>query len=323
MTVGTSTNTDKFMTSRNIVVTGASGFIGSRVAEALAKTMPASAVHGVGRKAEPEKTVSLPNYRYLQHDMLAGDLTNVLPDKADVVIHLAGDRRTFVQSHEFTPQMHSNVLMTALMADYACFSGAALFLYASTVYVYSGNDSTPFTEDVVAIPRDNLGATKMASESLLKARAVAGQFKALSFRIGTVYGPGASSEQFIPQAIMKLSAPGPHARFGPGDVKRDFVYIDDVSTAFVKGVEVLYEQDFTYDALNVGTNRATSIRDIVEILADTLDTKKEIEFGTFQNVGSKADTDHQLDVSRISSVLGWKPEISVEEGLRRTIPAFQ
>lgn len=77
--------------------------------------------------------------------------------------------------------------------------------------------SKEFPED---IPCENLGATKLASESLLKSRAVAGQFKAISFRIGTVYGPGAGPEQFIPQAIMKLSSPDPIVKFGARNIKK-------------------------------------------------------------------------------------------------------
>jgi nucleoside-diphosphate-sugar epimerase len=73
----------------------------------------------------------------------------------------------------------------------------------------------------------------------------------------------------------------------------------------------------------VGTDRSTSIREVVQIVADSIGTGKQIEFGTFKNVGSKADTDHQLDTKRIRSALGWHPEVSIEDGLHRTIKAFQ
>ena len=149
---------------------------------------------------------------------------------------------------------------------------------------------------MLTIPGETLGATKLASEALLKARTYAGQFKALAFRIGTVYGPGASPEQFIPQAIKKLTSSDHVAKFGPADIRRDFICIDDVADAFVKAVERLYERDFMYEALNLGTNVSTSIKEIVAILAEITGSKKEIIFGTFKNIGSIADTDHQLDM---------------------------
>ena len=305
----------------NIVITGASGFIGSRVSRFMADKFPNSPIIGVGqRESLPDKPANQ-NFCYVSCNVLDGKL-NYLPEKVDIVVHLAGDRRTFVKHHEFTTQMRSNVEMTVLMADYAYKAGAKLFLYASTVYVYSGNAELPFREDFVEIPSDNLGATKLASESLLKARAVAGQFKAVSFRIGTVYGPGSSHEQFIPQAIAKLSLPDQVAKFGPADIRKDFVFIDDVAMAYVEAVKKMVGRDFYYEALNVGTDRAMSIREVVQILANEIDPEKQIEFGTFKNVGSKADTDHQLDITRINEVLGWRPNISIEEGLKRTIKSF-
>jgi nucleoside-diphosphate-sugar epimerase len=307
----------------NIVITGSSGFIGSKVSQLLAEEFPDFSIVGTGRSESLSMKLTSPNFRYVSCDLLGGNIKKFLPQETDIVIHLAGDRRTFVKHDEFTLQMRSNVEMTNSMADYAYLAGARLFLYASTVYVYSGNAAPPFKENCIDIPSDNLGATKLASESLLKARAVAGQFKVVSFRIGTVYGPGASHEQFIPQAIMKLRSPDPVAKFGPADVRRDFVFIDDVARAYVKAVRQMIDKDFDYEVFNVGTEQSTSIREVVHILAQAIGTGKQIEFGTFKNIGSKADTDHQLDTARIRSALGWYPLISVQEGLKRTLAAFQ
>jgi nucleoside-diphosphate-sugar epimerase len=310
------------MSSLKIVVTGASGFIGSKVTHYLVNEFPKSSIIGIGRRELPSRQSGYKNFKYISCDLLNKGIQNCIPNKFDILIHLAGDRRTFVKPDEFTLQFKSNVVMTNNMADFAYSSGAKLFLYASTVYVYSGNPTLPFRENSLEIPGDNLGATKFASEALLKARATVGQFKALSFRIGTVYGPGASHDQFIPQAIMKLHSPDPSAKFGAGDVKRDFIYIDDVALAFVYGIKRLWDRDFMYDALNVGTDISTSIRQVVNMLAHELGTKKMIEFDTFNNVGSKADTDHRLDLTRIRSTLGWHPRVSMKEGLHRTLKSY-
>ncbi len=305
-----------------ILVTGASGFIGSKVAEALSGKFPDAVIVGTGRRKRPSSQASLSNYEYIECNLLDSVLQKVLPDEIDVVIHLAGDRRTFVKQDDLTPQTVSNVLMTSKVADYAGTAKAKLFLYSSSVYVYSGNPDIPFIENTVELPGENLGATKLASEALLKARAVTGQFKAASFRMGTVYGPRSGDTQFIPQAIMKLKSPGPTAKFGAGDVKRDFVFVDDVANAFAAAVDILLKKDFTYEALNVGTGKAVSIREVVSVLAEELGTEKKIEFSISSGTGSKADTDHQLDLARIHSVLGWQSEYSLTDGLRQTIISF-
>lgn len=309
------------MTSLKIVVTGASGFIGSKVSLNLASEFPNFSIIGIGRKKMLVDNLDFPNYEYVTCDLMNVEMHKCLPGSVDVLIHLAGDRRTFVKLDDYSPQAVSNIIMTSHVADYAFLAKVKLFIYSSSVYVYSGNSTLPFKEGAFDIPGENLGATKLASESLLKARAIAGQFKALSFRIGTVYGPGASRRQFIPQAIIKLSSPDPAVKFGNGDVKRDFIFIDDVVQAFISGLKLL-EKNFTYNAMNVGTNVPTSIREVVQILADLLGSKKQIKFSKMNKSVNKADTDHQLDISVIHSVLKWQPEVSLREGLHKTIKSF-
>jgi len=310
------------MNLQNILVTGASGFIGSRVSQALASKFPDASIIGIGRKENAPTLSDLQNCEYISCDLSNTELMNRLPRQVDVVVHLAGDRRTFIKNDEYTRQMVSNTVMTSRIADYASSAGARLFIYSSSVYVYSGNSTIPFKEDDLCIPGENLGATKLASESLLKARAVSGQFKAASFRMGTVYGPRSGATQFIPQAIMKLKSPEPTAKFGAGNVKRDFIFIDDVANAFAAAVSVLLEKDFTYEALNLGAGKAVSISEVVKVLSEEIGTGKKIEFSIPAGTGNKADTDHQLDVTRIHSVLGWQPEYSLADGLRQTIINF-
>lgn len=304
-----------------ILVTGASGFIGSRVVETLSGKYPGAVISGVGRNKSPFST-DPPNYKHIECDLLDGDMQEKLPGEVDVVIHLAGDRRTFVKPEDLSVQARSNILMTSSMADYAAAAKAKLFLYSSSVYVYSGNKTIPFREEPLTIPGENLGATKLASEALLKARAVAGQFKAASFRMGTVYGPRSGATQFIPQAIKKLKSAEPSAAFGAGDVKRDFVFVDDVAEAFAAAADILLEKDFNYEALNIGTGKAVSIREVVRVLAGEIGTEKKIEFSIPAGEGNKADTDHQLDLTRVRSVLGWQPVYSLAEGLRQTIKCY-
>jgi UDP-glucose 4-epimerase len=310
------------MNQVRILVTGASGFIGSKVAETLSIKLPDAVITGTGRSKSAFSPAGLPNYKYIECDLMDSGLQKKLPDEIDVVIHLAGDRRTFVKPDELSMQAASNILMTSNVADYAVSAKVKLFLYSSSVYVYSSNKAIPFREESLTIPGENLGATKLASEALLKARAVSGQFRVASFRMSTVYGPRSGDTQFIPQAIMKLKSSEPVAKFGAGDVKRDFVFVDDVANAFAAAVTVLLEKDFNYEALNVGAGKAVSIRDVVKVLAEELGTEKKIEFSIPAGTRNKADTDHQLDLTRIRSVLGWQPEYSLMDGLRQTITSL-
>ncbi len=302
-----------------ILVTGASGFIGSWLIPVLTKALPNSSIIGVGRRAEPPQESTGSNYEYISYDLREpAGFKKCLPSKADVIIHLAGDPRTFLRSEEAGHQVRTNVMLTLNILDYAISARTELFMLASSVYVYSGNSKIPFREEEVGVPAENLGATKIAAEALVKARAIAGCFRSLAFRIFTAYGPRFRQTQFIPQAIKKLRSEEPTARFGSSDVKRDFIYVEDVAAAFLAGLS-FQRQKQMYEVLNVGSGAATSIKEIVFLLAELLEIHKPIEFLSDQPNRSEADNDHQADLRRIQTVLGWKPATPLKEGLRRTI----
>ncbi|MBM4135091.1 MAG: NAD(P)-dependent oxidoreductase [Nitrospira sp.] len=311
------------MVFKTIVVTGASGFIGSWVMETLARECPNSSIIGVGRRAGPSLWIDGPNCEYVSGDLLNPAIVrDRLPAKIDGLIHLAGDARTFVEPRDCTSQTEANVLLTARMADYAREAGAELFLLASSVYVYSGVVTCPFHEEAMAVPAENLGATKLAGEALVKARALAGCFHALAYRIFTVYGPRSRPTQFIPEAIRKLQSGEGAARFGAPEVKRDFVYVEDVAAAVVAGL-TFRNTGQSWAALNVGSGRGTSIRELVFLLADLLGVTKRIEFSSEERTKNEANRNHEADVRRIKSVLGWQPTIPLKEGLRRTIESLK
>ncbi len=302
-----------------ILVTGASGFIGSWLVPVLTKALPNSSIVGVGRQARyPLESTDFANYEYVSCDLLEpAEFQRHLPSKADVIIHLAGDPRAFLKPEESSHQIRANVTLTSNVLDYAVSAKTELFMLASSVYVYSGNFKIPFREEEVGVPAENLGATKIAAEALVKARAVSGCFRSLAFRIFTTYGPRSRHTQFIPQAIQRLRSGEPTARFGASDVKRDFIYVEDVAAAFLSGLSSQGQKQ-AHEAFNVGSGTATSIKEIVFLLAELMGTQKPIEFlsGRSQN---KADHDHQADLGRIQTALGWKPVTLLREGLRRAI----
>lgn len=305
------------MPSRMIVVTGASGFIGSWVISALAAAGRSDCLIGVGRRRALPHEACSPNIEYRALDLLrSNDWTAQLPSRADVVVHLAGDGRTRVPPEEQTAQWEANVSLTTRAADYAQAAGAGLFLCASSVYVYSGVPQLPFVEERLSLPVEPLGATKLAAESLVHARACAGAFRALALRIFTAYGPRAREGQFIPEAIRKLQSAEPIAQFRSPQTLRDFVYVEDVAAAFVAAAT--FQGHTPYEAVNIGSGTPTSIREVVELLAILLDVRKPIEFMTESHAPSTGG-DHWADLRRSAQLLGWRPLISLADGLRRTV----
>jgi UDP-glucose 4-epimerase len=308
------------MRSPLFVVTGSEGFIGSWVTQALLQEHPAAQVVGVGRCARECTAKGREGYEYVQCDVRdASALRRKLPADVQVVIHLAADGRTRLQSSDRGGQFDANLVGTNAVASYAAGTSADLLIFASSVYVYSGTPELPFREERVTFPQEHLGATKLAAEAMLCARARAGEFQVGSLRLFTTYGPGSKAHQFLPEAIRKLGGPGETAQFGAPNVLRDFVFVEDVARAFVRASSLAECTTEAFVELNVGSGNGTSIQEVVAILARLLGSGKEIKFGPAVEAEPGAARDHCADISRISALLGWSPQITLEEGLSRLI----
>lgn len=309
-------------TTQTILVAGASGFIAGHIVKKICCAYPDASVIGVARQSCPRKLLDLANFEYVAMDLLDSAALNRLPNHVDTIMHFAGDRRSFVPDTEFTEQIYSNVLLTSALADYAVRAKASQFLFASSVYIYSGCSKTPFREDCTEYPKENLGASKLGAEAILNARSNAGHFASTSFRIFTTYGPGTGHDQFLPIAIKKLLSPEPVATFGNPDIKRDFVYIDDVVEAVLKKLQAegsRQVRDAGNQTLNVGSGTATSIREVVALLAEILNVTKPIEFQENIFPAREGDNDHEADLNKVRFCLGWEPKTSLEQGLRELV----
>lgn len=308
------------MAPQTIVVTGASGFIGSWVVSALAAAAARSQVIGIGRRDAPPAAIAAPNVQYIACDLLRSEgWAGRLPGRVDGVIHLAGDGRTSVEPSAWTAQLEANAMLTARMADYAAAAKAPVFVLASSVYVYSGTARLPFVEEPIALPAEPLGASKLAAEALVNARAAAGAFHAMALRLFTVYGPRSQERQFIPEAIRKLRSSEPVARFRSPQRRRDFLYVEDAAAACLAALAARAAQP--YQAVNIGSGAGTTIAEVVAILARLLGVRKPIEF-TEDLQPPVGGGDHCADVTRSRAVLGWQPAVPLEEGLRRTVEPY-
>jgi len=303
------------MSYDSILITGTSGFIGSYLSNFLVKQMPHMLIYGVSRSNPITNVDCHNNFESISCDLRSlANVKKTLPSKVDAIIHLAADARSFLTSSEASQQFLSNLTITSNLLEYAQNAQVKRFLHTSSVYIYSGNSSIPFQEDQLSLPTESLGASKLASEALVKEHALRNQFQAIAFRLFTVYGKNARKSQFLPQAIKKLLSNVDPIQFGPGYSLRDFIHIQDVASAYLAALMSALEDSFT--AFNVGTGRATSIKEIVLMLSELLTIDKTILFQNHRNI---SDSDHQADITLIEKLLNWKPTLSLEEGLRKLL----
>ncbi|UJR84393.1 Hypothetical protein I5071_64720 [Sandaracinus amylolyticus] len=292
-------------------MTGGAGFVGSRLALALAaeghRVVVADNLSGCGGW----QLLGAGAVERVHADIRIADDLERLPGGAwDRVYHLAA---SFANARSVAyPQLDetTNVGGTANVIAHAKARGCGLFVYAGSSSSY-GDVAPPFREDGPMEPGTPYARTKLAGEQLVRRSGLAHAV----LRLFNVYGPGDVPDPWrnaIPNMIDALHRPdGRITLFGEG-ATRDFTYVDDV-------VRVLLDAPRAAGTTtNVATGVETSVRVVAETIARLVDASRErIVLGerrSWDRVVRRA-----ADVTRLRETFGWVPSTPMEEGLRATV----
>jgi len=303
--------------AKRIIVTGGSGFLGTRLVSLL------------GKRGHPD--VFVPRRR--DYDLVRAEAVGRLFDEhpADLVIHLAaivgGIGANREQPGEF---FYQNLMMGAQLLDEARRRGVDKFLSVGTICAYPKHAPVPFREESLwdGYPEGTNAPYGLAKKMLL----VQGQayrrqygFNAVHILPTNLYGPGDNfdprSSHVIPALIRRLLEAKEAKRptvdvWGSGTTTRDFLYVDDAAEAVVLAAE-------RYDGgepVNVGSGREVSIRSLAEELRRLVGFEGKLVWDRSKPDGQPR---RLLDVSRAKAAFGFEAETAFDDGLRRTIDWFR
>jgi dTDP-L-rhamnose 4-epimerase len=181
---------------------------------------------------------------------------------------------------------------------------------------FPGLEPTPFESSRVrATPTSVYGATKLAQENVLSAWCLALDVTPVVFRLQNVYGPGQSLTNpytGIVSLFAQLAKAGEVIPvYEDGQIVRDFVYIGDVAAALLQG---LWHSPATTNPWDIGSGQGTSILRLAELVAEVYSAPAPQITGQFRNGDVRAAT---CDISAATTALDWKPQVMVEDGVRR------
>ncbi len=294
-------------------VTGVAGFIGSAVARSLIDK--GWTVHGVD-DFSTGKVENIPlgvNFRQIpaESPACAEFLKAVM---ANVVFHIGGQSSGEIGENEPLRDINSNVVSTLNLLAAARSTGVARFLYASSMGVY-GNclKAESLDEGLAGSPISIYGAGKWAAEQYLRLFANP-SMKCVALRMFNVYGPGqnmTNSKQgmvsiFLQQAVddRRVVVRGSLERI------RDFIFIDDVVSAWINASEVSISDSFT--AVNVGSGKGLSVRSLLDSISSAVG-QIEIELAP----STPADQSKTVAcIRRAETKLKWKPLVELNTGIR-------
>lgn len=300
-----------FWKDKKVVVTGGSGFLGSRIV-ALLESAGAS-------------NIFVP--RSKEYDLRDLDPCRKVASMGDVIIHAAGFVGGIGLNRERPGQLfYDNIVMGVQLMEEARKAGALKFVSIGTVCAYPKFTPIPFKEDDLwmGYPEETNAAYGLAKKMLL----VQGQayrqqygFNAIFLLPVNLYGPGdsfdAQSAHVIPDLIRKfidakIAGSEEVVLFGTGTPTREFLYVEDCAKAIVLASE-LYDKA---EPVNIGSAFEISIKDLAQKIKGIVGFEGEIVWDRSKPDGQPR---RKLDVSRAKEEFGFESVTDFDEGLRETI----
>ncbi len=292
------------------LVTGAAGFIGSHLAEALvAQGHDAVGLDSFNDYYDPaRKRENANGLDVLERDLLDGDLDGLV-EGLDGVFHLAGQpgvRASF--GPDFEHYVTRNVHASARLFEAAARHGVRV-VYASSSSIYGDAETYPTPEEARPSPISPYGVTKLCVEHLAYAHGRTAGLDAVGVRYFTVYGPRQRPDMAFTPMLEALASGGGFRLFGDGTVSRSFTYIADAAAGTVAAME----RGRAGDIYNIGGGDEATMSEVIA-LAEEIGGRELLVERHGEAVGDVRRT--RADVSKAQSDLGWRPTTSLADGLQ-------
>lgn len=302
----------------NCLVTGAAGFIGSHLVEALLVSgWDVRAVDSV--TPYYDITQKHTNVRSFQArvdleraDLLATRLEPML-DGIDVVFHQAAQPGVRASWEVFDSYVDANVRVTHRLLEAALAVGVSRVVYASSSSIYGNRQTYPTRETDVPAPVSPYGVTKLAAEHLCRLYAVERGLETTSLRYFTVYGPRQRPDMAMHRLIEAALNGSSFPMYGDGSQIRDFTYVSDVVRANMAAATADLPSGSVF---NVAGGGATTLAEVISIVERLTNASIHIERRGDQ-VGDVFRTGGSSQLA--CELLGWAPEVPLEEGLERQV----
>ncbi len=323
-----------------LLVTGGAGFIGSAVVRHLiqeteATVVTVDALTYAGHRENLAPVTGSPRHYFEQEDITDALAMHRMFEEHEPsgVLHLAAESHVDRSIGGPAAFVQTNVVGTQVLLEAARTywedqgrPGGFRFLHVSTDEVYGELGETgAFTEETPYDPSSPYSASKAGADHLARAWQRTYGLPVLITNCSNNYGPRQHPEKLIPVVILNALEGEPIPVYGDGKNVRDWLYVKDHVRALL---EVLQEGEVG-ETYNVGGNcereNIAVVRQICDILDETrppgstLETKSHHDLITFVEDRPGHDWRYAIDASKIEGELGWAPEVSFEEGLRRTV----
>lgn len=300
-----------------VLVTGGAGFIGSHIVDQLVEKGDQVVI--VDNISSGRKENINEKARFYQIDITDSDLLNVFErERPEAVIHQAAQIHVHTSVKEPMFDATVNILGTINLLEACRKTGVKKVVYASSAAIYGNPEYLPIDEKHPVAPLSGYGVSKYTPEHYF---AIYRQLYGLNYtilRYANVYGlrqDPRGEGGVISILVDKYLRRELFTVFGDGEQTRDYIYVGDVARA---NIMALSQGDG--EVFNVGTGVSTSLNEVVKRFNEIAGYENKVEYGPER----EGDIKHSyFNNGKIRRVLGWQPEVTLEEGLRKTYEYYQ
>lgn len=300
-----------------ILVTGSCGFVGKNLLHKLVNNKRYKII-ATYHNQKPDKIFkNNNNLKFIKIDLNKKKHFSRLPNSINYIVHLAANRDSLLKSKEGENQIFLNYNMTQNLLNFSNQIKCKYFIFFSSVYIYSGVNGTKFNESFTPLPREPLGLSKYICENIIKKATLDTKLKCISFRTFTTYGPFSSHKQLVSSTLEKIFSNKKKIKFGNSKMKRDFIYIDDVTKAIELSL-IKIKSVKKFEIINLGFGKSLSVKECVNIILQISKIKKTIIYNDSKKL-DEGDTDHIGDFNKIKKLLNWHPTVSFHDGISKLL----
>ena len=311
--------------SRSVLVTGAYGMLGSWLVKALLERgdrvvalkrdeVSASALQLEGTEARCS---------VVHGDLIApGVVDRAIGEyEVDTVFHLAAQTIVGTATRSPVSTFESNIRGTWTLLEACRSQGVERTVVAASDKAYGQSDTLPYTEQHPLDARYPYDVSKACTDLLTRSYWHTFELPTAVTRFANIYGGGdLNPSRLVPEAVAAVLAGRAPVIRSDGTPQRDFLYVEDAAAAYLAIADALPEAGG--EAFNAGGDEPHSVLEVVELVCRVADSDVKPDV---RGAGTpRAEIDRQwLDSTKLSELTGWRPQVGLEEGLRRTVEWYR